>query len=1339
MNKNIFKLTFLAFCMLGSSIALCQTISPPVGVSCPSNNSTFVFTAEFDDSDGWIGDITNNNIGGNWEIPGNSDSGSTGPSSPYSGSNYMNFEASGNVNQESASIISPVIDLTTATDSAELSFYMHAYGDNMGELEVGVSNSISGPFTNVFTWTGQLQTSSSEAWVPVGVNLDAYLGQSIYLEFKNTRATFSSRADMSIDLVRVETCGTFCISPTLSLNYVNSNDTYAFASFAWEANDSESSWEYVVIPSGSSIPSSGTFSSVTSIIENNLLFDTEYDVYVRANCTNGNSIWAGPLTFTTPVQTDFIIDCNDGPLVESMCYGDDGVVNPEVFTFTSTDGTPLTLTFQSGYIQEGWDPLVVIDTDGSPIVAYTDYFFGNEGNLAGVSYTSSGNRISFYIASDDFLPSSCASGDLPMKDGINYTVSCATCTNSESTFAFVDDCDNGDQYLLDVNVTSLGSATSLTLSNNIDPNTTTITSTGIYQIGPFPFNVDVIYTLNNDQDFNCVFNSLPIQLTGCIPDNNDCSNATIAVVNTDNSCDQLNFGTILSATPSGTPDPSCSGDPDDDVWFQFTALHNNQIISFENIVVNGNSSGINHAVYEGSCGNLSELYCMDSTTSTTPQLVIGNTYYIRVFSEGSEAEDVTFDLCIKPGFNSIEVTDDSHTIEELIQDVLFGSDCANVSNITFSTGTSFSSDQPNGIGYFTMDGDEFPFSEGVLMSTGHAIEAAGTNDNLMSAGGSAWPGDYDLDNNFGINSRNATIIEFDFVPYVPEISFDFLMASEEYTGAIGGTDECNFSDAFAFFLTDSSDNTINLAVIPFSDTPILTTNVHPQNSECPAINEEYFGEYITENLPPMNYNGRTTVFTAQASVNIGETYRIKLIVADDRDSQYDTGVFLKAGSFDIGELSLGDDITIDAGTATCLNEPVIINTHAPEFPHVWYKDGFVIPGETSSTLTITESNYYDVQVIFSEDCMITDGILVEFLPEPIANPAPDLFECSTTNQAFFHLTENDDAILGTQDSSDYTVTYHISEQDAIDNLSELTSPYNNTSNPQTIYVRVEDNATGCFATTTFAIATSTPTHTAASVDFIGCDFDNDGIVSFDLSEHDSAILNGQDASLYNVTYYTSQADAILATGAISGNYDSSGETLFVRVESSNYINCYVTNSFNLVIGSEPVTNFSTDFDYEVCPNASTPIIIEAMPENYSPSDVSIVWYRDGGVIDNENSLSLEVLDAGLYEIEVIFNDTGCNEFTEVTVIELDNCVIPQGISPGVSPGQNDYFDLSSFNVTKLEIFNRNGTLVYSKTNYTNEWEGQTNDGEELPVGTYFYTMEYEGGNKTRSSWVYINR
>ncbi|WP_055444980.1 choice-of-anchor L domain-containing protein [Lacinutrix himadriensis] len=1336
MKNLILTCNLILVCLLYNTTALSQTINPPVGVTCPSNNSSFVFTAEFDDFNGWTGDLTNTNDGGHWEVPGNANSSGTGPDAAYSGGNYMNYEASGNAHLLFASAVTPVIDLTTATDEAELSFYMHAYGEGMGTFEVGISNTVSGPFTNLFRWTGQLQTSGAEDWVPVGVNLNAYLGQSIYLEFKHTR-TDNYRGDMSIDLVRVETCGTFCISPTISVDGVDADDASASVDFSWIANDTESSWEYVVQPEGTGIPISGTTSLVQNITESGLLFGENYEVYVRANCTNGNSIWGGPLFFTTPAKTDYIIDCSAGPLSETMCYGDDGVVDPEIFTFTSTDGTPLTLNFYSGNIDYGWDPLVVIDTDGTYIVAYEDYFFGNEGDLSGFSYTSTGDTISFYVASDDFTPSSCANGDAPMSGGITYTVACATCTNSEATHTIIDDCDNGSQFLVDVHVTSLGSATSLTLSNNIDSNTTTINTIGTYQIGPFPFFTDVVYTLNNNQDANCVFNSLPLFIRDCLPENDECDNATIVTVNTDQTCTELAYGTILSATPSNVPAASCDGDSDDDVWFQFIAIQDTQIIELVNIVENDISSGLNHSVYEGDCGSLNELYCSDSAASITPQLVIGDTYFIRIFSEGLNDEDVTFDLCIKPGFNNIQVSDDSHTVEELVQNVLFGSECAQVSNITFSTGISFNDTQPNGIGYFTMEGEGFPFAEGLLLSTGHAIEATGPNSLFISSGGSSWPGDTDLNDNLGVSSRNATIIEFDFVPLASNMSFDFLMASEEYTGNTGANDECNYSDAFAFFLTDSEDNTTNLAVLPGTTTPILTTNIHPQNLACSAINEEYFGEYITENLPPMNYNGRTTVFTAQSEVIIGASYHIKLVVADDRDSQYDTGIFLKAGSFDIGELSLGDDITITAGTASCSNEPVILNTQAPGLEHVWYKDGIPITGEITSILTVTEAAVYTAQVIITNQCIISDEITIEFLSKPTFNPAENLTTCATSNTAVFNLSDNDATILGSQNASDYSITYYISELDAIDGFNALATSYINTSNPQTMHARIEDNSTGCYSVGSFTIATSTPSHTAESIDIIECNFNNSTVVSFDLEAHNENVLNGQDASEFNVSYYTSESEAIAGTGALPNIYDSSGETIFVRVESVGLSDCYVINSFDLIIGNDPVTHFSTAIDYQICSNTSSPIILEAIPENFSLSEVSILWYRDGGVIEGENDLSVSVLEAGLYEIEVMFNDTGCIGISEQTIIELTNCAISQGISPN-NDGKNDYFDLTAYDVSRLEIYNRNGAKVYSKTSYTKEWFGQSNNGDELPVGTYFYVMEYQG-NKTRTSWIYLNR
>ena len=71
-------------------------------------------------------------------------------------------------------------------------------------------------------------------------------------------------------------------------------------------------------------------------------------------------------------------------------------------------------------------------------------------------------------------------------------------------------------------------------------------------------------------------------------------------------------------------------------------------------------------------------------------------------------------------------------------------------------------------------------------------------------------------------------------------------------------------------------------------------------------------------------------------------------------------------------------------------------------------------------------------------------------------------------------------------------------------------------------------------------------------------------------------------------------------------------------------------------------------------------------------------------------------------------------------------------------GSNDTFDLTSLNVKKLEIFNRYGLQVYSQTNYTDQWKGQTNNGDELPSATYYYVIEFNNG-ESKTGWIYLIR
>ena len=83
------------------------------------------------------------------------------------------------------------------------------------------------------------------------------------------------------------------------------------------------------------------------------------------------------------------------------------------------------------------------------------------------------------------------------------------------------------------------------------------------------------------------------------------------------------------------------------------------------------------------------------------------------------------------------------------------------------------------------------------------------------------------------------------------------------------------------------------------------------------------------------------------------------------------------------------------------------------------------------------------------------------------------------------------------------------------------------------------------------------------------------------------------------------------------------------------------------------------------------------------------------------------------------------------------CNIPKGISPN-NDNKNDVFDLTGLGVKEITIVNRYGTEVFNYKNYTNQFAGLSNKGEQLPDATYFYVIHKDNG-QTISGWVYIIR
>ena len=264
--------------------------SGPDGLTCPlGDESTSQYTESFDAQGDWTGDFGSSND--TWKFTTTTTvSGDTGPSAGQDGS-YIYFEASG-ANTNSGAIVSPLIDLTTidAGDDAELTFYMHAYGQGMGTLEVGASTSQTGPFTNLLTWDGQIQITSAADWLQVGLDISGYTGGNLYIEFKQTGAT-DYRGDMSIDTMEVVACteipscqipntltATVSSGGATTIDWVDPNDP-AEEDFDYELLDVTAGETATGVPTGQVTTNS---LDLTSLVDGN-----DYSILVRTACSRG--------------------------------------------------------------------------------------------------------------------------------------------------------------------------------------------------------------------------------------------------------------------------------------------------------------------------------------------------------------------------------------------------------------------------------------------------------------------------------------------------------------------------------------------------------------------------------------------------------------------------------------------------------------------------------------------------------------------------------------------------------------------------------------------------------------------------------------------------------------------------------------------------------------------------------------------------------------------------------------------------------------------------------------------------------------------------------------------
>ncbi|AGC78718.1 putative secreted protein (Por secretion system target) [Nonlabens dokdonensis] len=315
--------------------------SAPDGVTCPNNDSAFAWDDGFDSGTvTWTGDT--GTVNGNWDFTGTGGTGSTGtgPLGPEVGTGYVFFDTSG-TNVGPRSMVSPVIDLTNATDEAELSFYFHSFGGDLTLFDVSVGTSPTGPFTSIFAYQGPLQANQADPFVLVGADMPAFvLGSStVYIQLTATEEAGNETGfvgDIAVDLMRIETCGAFCSNPDM-LMVDNITTNSVDISFNDTNGTAAGAYEYVIQAPGTGIPTAaGTAATTTMITDSSLTPATSYEVYVRTMCGGmaGESDWIGPVNFSTacvPFTVTYTTDYETVP-VDELFVCDNSIVIGTGFT-----------------------------------------------------------------------------------------------------------------------------------------------------------------------------------------------------------------------------------------------------------------------------------------------------------------------------------------------------------------------------------------------------------------------------------------------------------------------------------------------------------------------------------------------------------------------------------------------------------------------------------------------------------------------------------------------------------------------------------------------------------------------------------------------------------------------------------------------------------------------------------------------------------------------------------------------------------------------------------------------------------------------------------------------
>ncbi len=186
------------------------------------------------------------------------------------------------------------------------------------------------------------------------------------------------------------------------------------------------------------------------------------------------------------------------------------------------------------------------------------------------------------------------------------------------------------------------------------------------------------------------------------------------------------------------------------------------------------------------------------------------------------------------------------------------------------------------------------YGQGFALTNGSVNNIPGPNNLDSATKDLNMPGDIDLSDIIFYENFDANIIKFDFTSSADTLYFYYVFGSEEYPDY----DEGSTIDIFGAFINGPgingtyTDSAENFAIIPGTNQPVCVN----------YLNDEENNQYYIENHYPdfhsrFQYNGFSTLLEGRVPVTPGETYHVKLAIADGDDGLWDSGVLFPEGAF----------------------------------------------------------------------------------------------------------------------------------------------------------------------------------------------------------------------------------------------------------------------------------------------------------------------------------------------------------------------------------------------------------------------------------------------------------